>query len=229
VSGRKPAPESRSIEFRRKLIEWKQTPESSRPPLRALARELGTSHQLLAFYLKDLEKWQIEEYRRQAREIRDRASDEGRPLTQWEVQQARHYDRAGLSAIVTPMLLDHIKRLKEESERDPLTWHEIKVLKLYARHFSEAQELLQKCFLHNGIKKRKRFGVIVKETPRQEGETYIAWVHRIRDQCAKYDTTKCPTVITEELLEKYSQGSVKNRQNNLPPIASGVAKSFRRA
>jgi hypothetical protein len=27
-------------------------------------------------------------------EIRARASDEGRPLTQWEAQQARHYDRA---------------------------------------------------------------------------------------------------------------------------------------
>lgn len=50
--GRKPAHESRATEFRRKLIEWKQTPESSRPSLRALARELGTSHQLLTFYLE---------------------------------------------------------------------------------------------------------------------------------------------------------------------------------
>jgi hypothetical protein len=228
MRGRKPKQESRATEFRRKLIEWKQTPESSRPPLRALARELGTSHQLLTFYLKGLEKWQIEEYRRQAREIRARASDEGRPLTQWEAQQARHYDRAGLSAIVTPMLLDHIKRIKEESERGPLCWHQVKALELYARHFPEAQELLQKC-LQNGIKKRKLFAEIVRETPRQEGEAYIAWVHRIRDQCAKYDTTKYPTVITEELLKRYSQGGVKKRKNNLPPIPSGAAKSFRRA
>jgi len=102
------------------------------------------------------------------------------------------------------------------------------VLKLYAGHFPEAQELLEKC-LQKGIKKRKHFGVIVKETPRQEGETYIAWVHRIRDECAKYDTTKRPTVITEELLERYSQGGVKKRKNNLPPIPSGAAKSFRHA
>jgi hypothetical protein len=114
MRGRKPRQESRAIEFRRKLIEWKQTAESSRPPLRALARELGTSHQLLTFYLKGLDKWQGEEYRRQAREIRARASDEGRPLTQWETQQARHYDRAGLSAMVTPILLDDIRRIKED-------------------------------------------------------------------------------------------------------------------
>src|ERR1700730_1729737 len=47
MRGRKPKQESRSAELRQKLIEWKQTPESSRPSLRALARELGTSHQLL--------------------------------------------------------------------------------------------------------------------------------------------------------------------------------------
>jgi hypothetical protein len=152
MRGRKPRQESRAIQFRRKLIEWKQTPESSRPPLRALARELGTSHQLLAFLLKGLEKWQINEYRRQARQIRARANAEGRPLTEWEEQQARDYDRAALSATVTPMLLDDIKRIKEESERGPLCWHQTKALELYARHFPEAQELLQKC-LQNGIKK----------------------------------------------------------------------------
>ena len=52
------------------LTAWKKTPESSRPPLRALARELGTSHQLLAFYLNGLEKWRGEEYWRRAKEIR---------------------------------------------------------------------------------------------------------------------------------------------------------------
>lgn len=60
-SGRRRAQESRGTEFRRKLIEWKQTPDSSRPSLRAVARELGTSHQLLAFYLEGLEKRQAEE------------------------------------------------------------------------------------------------------------------------------------------------------------------------
>jgi hypothetical protein len=217
--------DSRALELRRKLIEWKRTAESSRPPLRALARELGTSHQLLAFYLNGLEKWQGEEYFRQAREIRARAIAEDRPLTQWEDEKARAYDRAALHFTTGYMLRDSIKRTKKDSERGPLCWHDIQSLKMLASKFPEAQELLEKC-LQNGIKKRKRFAVIVRETPRQGGEAYIAWVHRIRDQCAKYDTTQRPTVITEELLERYSQGGVKKRKNNLPPIPSGVAKSF---
>jgi hypothetical protein len=204
MRGRKQKQESRATELRRKLIDWKQTPESSRPPLRALARELVTSHQLLNFYLKGLEKWQGEEYWRQAREIRARAIAEDRPLTQWEDQQARAYDRAGLHLTTGYMLRHSIKRMKKDSERGPLCWHDIKALKMLAPKFQEAQELLEKC-LQTGIKKRKRFAVIVGETPRQEGEAYIAWVHRIRDECAKYDTTKRPTIITEELLEKYAR------------------------
>ncbi len=90
VSGRKPAQESRATEFRRRLIAWKQTPEASRPSLRALAREFGTSHQLLTFYLKGLGKWQGEESLRRAKEIRARV--ENRVLTPWEVQQAQDCD-----------------------------------------------------------------------------------------------------------------------------------------
>jgi hypothetical protein len=51
--GRRPAARSRSSEIREKLAAWKQTPESSRPTLRALAQELGTSHQLLGHFLKN--------------------------------------------------------------------------------------------------------------------------------------------------------------------------------
>jgi hypothetical protein len=162
MRGRKQKQESRATELRRKLIDWKQTPESSRPPLRALARELVTSHQLLNFYLKGLEKWQGEEYWRQAREIRARAIAEDRPLTQWEDQQARAYDRAGLHLTTGYMLRHSIKRMKKDSERGPLCWHDIKALKMLAPKFPEAQELLEKC-LQTGIKKRKRFAVIVGE------------------------------------------------------------------
>jgi hypothetical protein len=56
MSGRKTEQESRATEFRQRLMAWKQTPESQRPSLRALARELGTSHQLLKHYLDGLEK-----------------------------------------------------------------------------------------------------------------------------------------------------------------------------
>ena len=47
MKGRKPKQESRAMEFRRELLAWKQIPEASRPSLRSLACDLGTSHQLL--------------------------------------------------------------------------------------------------------------------------------------------------------------------------------------
>lgn len=224
MKGRKPKQESRAMEFRRELLAWKQIPEASRPSLRSLACDLGTSHQLLSFYLKNLYKWESKECWRQAREVRARANAEGRSLTQWGEQQVYAYNRAGVRATFGPMLLDAIKRLRKESERGPLCRQDIKALKIFARRFPEAQELLQKC-LRDGIKKRKRFVEIVKETPRQEGETYTLWVRRIWNECGKYDT-KCPTVITVELLQKYSQDGVKNQKNNLPAIPSRPAKSF---
>jgi hypothetical protein len=58
---RKPKYESRATEFRQRLVVWKQTPASMRQSLRALAGELGTSHQLLAHYLDGLEEWQYKE------------------------------------------------------------------------------------------------------------------------------------------------------------------------
>jgi hypothetical protein len=223
--GRRLALESRATEFRRRLIAWKLNSNSSRPSLRALASELGTSHQLLSFYLKHLEQWQGKEYWRKAREIRAIANAERRTLTQREDQQARGYERAAIRATTGYKLRDVIERMKKDSERRPLVWQEIKALKLFARQFPEAQELLQSCS-HEGRKQRKHFAEIVKETPRQKGETYVAWVRRIWDQCSKYDTN-CPPVITEELLQKCSQRNVKSHKNNLPLILSGVAKSFR--
>jgi hypothetical protein len=189
-------------------------PQFSRPSLRALARELGTSHQLLSFYVKSLHRWQSKEYWRQAREIRARANAEGRALTQQEEQRFYAYNRAATRATVGPMLLETIERMKKDSEGRPLYRQEIKALKILACQFPEAHEVLQQRS-RDGVMKRKRFAEIVKETPRQEGETYTLWVRRIWDQCAKYDT-KCPAVITEELLQKCLQGGAKNQKNNLP-------------
>jgi predicted ArsR family transcriptional regulator len=56
-------------------------PVFSRPSLRALACELGTSYQLLKHHLDGLEKWQYLERHREAKmeseEIRARADGEG--------------------------------------------------------------------------------------------------------------------------------------------------------
>ena len=188
--GRKPRYESRAAEFRQRLIVWKQTPESMRLSLRALAADLGTSHQLLAHYLDGLERWRANE---ESKRIRERAKAEGREMTVREC----------IDSIVTPGLFDQIERIRQEAKRGPLHRLQFKMLEQLAKQgFPGAQEVLQKC-ASAGLKKRKRFAEIVKETPRNEGETYVAWVRRISDLCDSYETN-CPTVITEELLQKYS-------------------------
>jgi hypothetical protein len=154
VIGRKPAIESRATEFRKKLMLWVQSPEWSRLSLRALACQLGTSHQLLTFYLKGLDVWRGQQYLREASQIRSVASAEGRQLTEWEEQRAYACTRAGVRAISGAMLRDSIKRMKKESELRALCPQEIKSLTILARQFPEAQELLQKGSL-SGVKSAK--------------------------------------------------------------------------
>jgi hypothetical protein len=120
VSGRKPAQHSRANEFRQKLIEWKQTPESLRHSLRALARELGTSHQLLSHYLSTLGEWRrekdLERLRAQAKakSLTLTSEDEKRYLA-WlrkiEKRQAGDAARAAKWASKHAALLDSLKHL----------------------------------------------------------------------------------------------------------------------
>jgi len=211
-------------------MAWKQTPESLRPSLRALARALGTSHQLLQHYLDGLEKWRYMERYRNAQQESDqilaRAFVEGRPMTEWEEQRRHDCTIAAVRAKAGAVLLDELKKMTQVARRGPLHPAEFKFVKMLVKQgFPGAQELLQRC-LQVGLKKRKAFAEIVEETPRQEGETTVSWVRRIWDECTKYDT-KCPTVITEELLEKCSQDSAKSPKNNLPVSPAHAAKSFR--
>ncbi len=229
MRGRKPSHQSRAAEFRRGLIEWQQTPGSLRLSLRGLARELRTSHQLLKYFLDGMEKWKYKERHRKATEESDqilfRAIDEGRPMT--EQEQNRRYDcmMTAIRAKVCSIGLDELAKLRQEARRGPLNPAQFKMLKIFAKQgFPGAQALLQECS-QVGVKERKRFAEIVKETARQEGETYNAWVRRIWDECEKYETN-CPAVVTEELLERYSQSTAKNQKNNLPAISTGVAKSI---
>src|ERR1700739_3546074 len=48
--GRKPAQESRSVEIRQRIAEWKSVPHEQRKPITELARDLGISHQLASHY-----------------------------------------------------------------------------------------------------------------------------------------------------------------------------------
>ncbi len=117
MKGRKKKQESRAAEFRRRLVEWSRTQESARPSLRALARELHTSHQMLAHCLHGLDKWRAEEDWRRAREVRARANAEGRPMTPWEEQQSRTLDRRAFCLFIEAGFEDSVKRYEREIER----------------------------------------------------------------------------------------------------------------
>jgi hypothetical protein len=231
TTGRKTRQESRSAEFRQRLLIWKQTPEARRLSLRALARQMGTSHQLLGHYLIGLEKWRYKELCRKAKAQSDaicpRAVAENRDFTPLEEQQIRTCDRTIVQSLVAPYLLALFDLIKREAKCGPLHRCQFETLEMFARrNYPGAQELLQRC-LQVGLKKKKRFAEIVKDTSRLEDEPYGSWVRRIWDECEKYDTN-CPTKITIELLEKYSRGALRPKErNNLPVPAEGVAKSFR--
>jgi hypothetical protein len=137
--GRRAANESRAAEFRARLVAWKQTPEQKKISLRALARELGTSHQLLSHYLQRWEKWQSKEYRRGAKEIRARAEAENRSLTQWEETQVHSYEKAAFHCMLESVLEPASKKMLKElqagvSSRRTLSKHQLKTVLLLARY-----------------------------------------------------------------------------------------------
>jgi len=132
MRGRKPKWESRSAELRHGLIGWRQIPVGLRPSLRALARKLNTTHQLLAYFLNGLDSWRAEE---EGRRIRARAKAEGRPMTLREC----------LDATVLPGFFMQIEQIRREAKRGPLNSHQIKMLKVLAQHLPEAQNVLKNC------------------------------------------------------------------------------------
>lgn len=104
VRGRRFASESQATEIRARLVAWKQSPEPH-ISLRELAAEIGTSHQLLSYYLEGLEDWQLKERRlectRNVKSLRDQAADWDRPLPLEErrrmLAQADHEERRGIA------------------------------------------------------------------------------------------------------------------------------------
>jgi hypothetical protein len=115
--GRRRVSESRAAEIRARLVEWKQIPEPMRPSLRALAAEIGISHQLLSFYLKRLSPWQIGEYKRKENEIRARAEREGRSMTDAEQEQALAYARAATDLMAEYLISEIVGSCLTEVKR----------------------------------------------------------------------------------------------------------------
>lgn len=202
MSGRKPAYESRATEFRQRLSAWRQMPADERPSLRALARELGTSHQLLSHYLDGLEIWRAEE---QAKQIRARAKAEGREMTMREC----------CDAIITPVRLDQIEKLRKAARRGPLNRHQVQMLKLFAKPglpgAQSAQEILARCRQMTpeeekqaGASERAAHFAQTIERIRRDGERGpLCWqdVERLK----YFARRKC--VGAKELLERYSKNA----------------------
>lgn len=127
--GRKPASESRATEIRARLVEWKQIPEPIRISLRALAAEIGTSHQLLSFYLRRWDKWQAKEYQRNANDICARAKAEKRSMTEDEQAQVVAYSRAYIQLTIP---FDILTALRKEARRGKLSRQHLRLAKLLA-------------------------------------------------------------------------------------------------
>lgn len=71
-------------------------PQSSRPSLQALARQIGTSLLLLSHYFQQWKKSQAGELRREANKIRGLAETETRPRVRDEMlKQVTAYERVG--------------------------------------------------------------------------------------------------------------------------------------
>jgi AraC-like DNA-binding protein len=217
-AGRKPKQDSRAPEFRRRLIIWKQTSDSLRPSLRALAKDLHTSHQLLRHYLDGLDQWIWHERQRKAKQeaesIRQEAKRQGRPMTQFEEQRAQHCDWAASKAFVTWALLEKIARLGQKARRGPLHSLEVKLLQdLGKRGFPNALEIASTC----RRKQKKTFTAIVRETRRQTGETPREWVRRIYDECNKYET-RVPDLIEFDQLVRMSHRKETNVLEKYPHV-----------
>jgi len=154
--GRKSRCESRAEEFRQQLNAWKRMPESSRSSLRALARGLGTTHQLLGHYLKRWEKWQGKEHRRQANEIRMRAKAEDRSLTPWEEDRVAAYKRAEFNSMLVAEMdsvLDKMaRRLKAGDE---LSKGEIRFVSILARKGFPTAQRIAESYAQNSAKESK--------------------------------------------------------------------------
>ena len=143
--GRKPASESHASAIRTRLVSWRQTPEPSRISLRALASELGTTHQLLSFYLRGLDKWQEKEFLSRAKAIRDRARAENRYMTPWERSQEISLERSALVCMMDEILAPTLKQLEEDAKAGALTKQALKiVVSLAHRGVPIAQKILEK-------------------------------------------------------------------------------------
>jgi hypothetical protein len=143
--GRRSADESVAKAIRTRLASWLLEPEDQRPSLRELAVELGTSHQLLSFYLKGLNDWQRKDCKRRAQAIRNLADAENRFTTPWEESQIRALEHASSCCMIDSILQPILDRWEAHAKARTLSKQELKCITLFAqRGVPIAQEILKR-------------------------------------------------------------------------------------
>jgi len=206
MRGRKPRYESRATELRQRLVVWKQTPIALRPSLREITGELGTSHQILSYYLRGLDTWGAEQ---KAKRIRARAEAEGRQMT----------FREDLEVMMISTMAKWIVELRKAAKDGPLNSDQFKLLKeLVHQGFPEGREILEKCRVMTPEEARQARAAERKVMFAAAALKHIA---RIKEEAERGPLTwrdieilkmfarrKCAEA--KELLQKYSK-------NALPP------------
>ena len=227
--GRKHISESRAAEFRTRLLEWRQIPEPTRISLRELAAEIGTTHQLLSFYLQRLNEWQMneqaKEYRRQAKAIRDGADAENRSMSQFEMERMIAYEQAAGRCMMSSLLEETFRSFEAEARRGHLS---PKIADYLARRLDDprAQRIAR---LANRPRKSTRFDAVLKElADTRDSEKAKRLIRQLtpkeREEFWALQEKQRRTIARNPRDLKRNQVL---QRNNLPLTTTDSVKSFR--
>jgi (2Fe-2S) ferredoxin len=144
--GRRPSAESDGDRIRARLKIWRDEAPEPRPSLRQLAKELGTSHQLLCFYLRGLDEWQFQVHQQANEAIFARARGENRGITPSEESQVIANARAMVRCMIDPVLgviLEGVKKRRRISKDFR------KIIEAHARRGSPVVRKILKTYQNN--------------------------------------------------------------------------------
>jgi hypothetical protein len=131
---RKPKELSRANEFRQALVEWRRAPQGIRPSLRDLAKQLGTSHQLLSHLLTGLDLWLAHQTYNAAAQIKTRARHENRLLTQDEIWTSENLERTAVRLHIGSLITDSLREVRKKADDgEALDYVDVEKIRMSAR------------------------------------------------------------------------------------------------
>ena len=227
MRGRKPNHESRAAEIRMKLAARKQRTKSTRPSLRGLSRELGVSHQLLRFYLDNMDRWQKGECSRQAEQIRKCAQAENREMTPVEEAHVIALKKESFQHMIQcsfrDILKDHLRNAKKgELVPEKMGVGQFKAMKKLVemgvkQNIPQAQKILR---ILTGYDYKAARRQKVAAAKRAETARRLNLLQRQFDSFDRFgltDKEKAPWLREIEKLERaIGKELARGSQNNLP-------------